>query len=75
MTGLGHRLIVQVPSLEPGQTAVPTLGAGRNAGNLVFAPVRSVLRTGWQFGNGYLQSPLRYEPEFGLLTEPGDEEM
>ncbi|MEV4974980.1 hypothetical protein [Streptomyces scopuliridis] len=73
--GLGHRLIVEIPSLEPGQTAVPTLGASRRVGNLAFAPVRTVLRQGWQFHNGYMQSLLRYEPEFGLLTEPGDEEF
>ncbi|MEV6594758.1 hypothetical protein [Streptomyces acidicola] len=71
----GHCLMVQVPSLEPGQTAVSTLGTGRNVSNLVFAPVKSVLRTSWQFHNGYLQSPLRYEPEFGLLTSPDDEEF
>ena len=75
LPGLGHRLIVEIPSLEPGQTAVPTLGASRRVGNLAFAPVRTVLRQGWQFHNGYVQSLLRYEPEFGLLTEPGDEEF
>jgi hypothetical protein len=75
LTDLGHCLMVQIPSLEVGQTAVQTLGAGRNVSNLVFAPVKSVLRESWQFSNGYLQSPLRYEPEFGLLTGPDDEEF
>ncbi|MCZ4508179.1 hypothetical protein O3Q52_08175 [Streptomyces sp. ActVer] len=73
--GLGHRLIVEIPSLEPGQTAVPTLGAGRRVGNLAFAPVRAVLRQGWQFHNGYVQSPLHYDPELGLLTDPDDDEF
>ncbi|MET8205852.1 hypothetical protein ABZT51_07345 [Streptomyces sp. NPDC005373] len=72
---LGHRLIVEIPSLEPGQTAVPTLGAGRRVGNLAFAPVRAVLRQGWQFHNGYVQSPLHYDPELGLLTDPDDDEF
>ncbi|MGW4167203.1 hypothetical protein ACWEGX_09765 [Streptomyces chartreusis] len=75
LTDLGHCLMVQVPSLTPGQTAVPTLGVGSRVSNLVFVPVRSVLREGWEFSNGYLQSPLRFEPEFGLLTDPDDDEF
>ncbi|WP_338704065.1 hypothetical protein V2W30_39925 (plasmid) [Streptomyces sp. Q6] len=55
---LGQGLIVEIPSLEPGRAAVPTLGASRRVGNPAFAPVRMVLRQGWQFHNGYVQSPL-----------------
>ncbi|MFF0013050.1 hypothetical protein [Streptomyces sp. NPDC005374] len=72
---LGHRLIVEIPFLEPRQTAVPTLGAGSRVGNLAFAPVRAVLRQGWQFHNGYVRSPLLYDPELGLLTDPDDDEF
>ncbi|MFF7216830.1 hypothetical protein ACFZAU_41020 [Streptomyces sp. NPDC008238] len=72
---LGHSVAVMVPPFgEP--EMVPTSGLDVPVtGNIVFAPVKSVLRAGWQIKNGFLHSRLRYEPKVGLLTDPDDDEF
>lgn len=71
----GHSLMVQIPSVEPAQIVMPSGDRAFRTSDFVFAPVKSVLRASWRLHNGHLQSPLRYEPEFGLLTDPGDDEF
>jgi hypothetical protein len=71
----GHCLMVMVPLVEH-QQIVP---AGNNefviTGRLQSASVKSVLSTGWEMKNRYIHTPLRYDEDFGLLTDPGDDEF
>ncbi|MFJ8966710.1 hypothetical protein ACIRG5_45675 [Lentzea sp. NPDC102401] len=40
------------------------------------APVKSVLRAGWTVReDGYVVTALPYDPQLGLVTEPGDDEF
>lgn len=42
---------------------------------LVAAPVRTVERVGWRMVDGFVVSPLPYDPGIGLVVEEGDEEF
>lgn len=42
---------------------------------LVAAPVKAVLKAGWEKKNGYLHSPLLCDRDFGLVTDPADDEF
>ncbi|MFJ8637244.1 hypothetical protein [Streptomyces sp. NPDC093568] len=70
----GHCLMVHIPSIGSEKIMMPPGGPARRTSEFVFAPVKSVLRAGWQLRNGYLESPLRYEHGLGLLTDPADNE-
>ncbi|MFF3277330.1 hypothetical protein ACFYWU_41380 [Streptomyces chrestomyceticus] len=71
----GHCLMVQVPSADRHAAAMPCGDVAKHTGDFTFAPVKAVLRAGWHLRNGYLESPLHYDPELGLLTDPKDDEF
>ncbi|WP_431959395.1 hypothetical protein [Actinacidiphila sp. bgisy160] len=63
----GHSLLVALGSLyaagvDPGAFMVP-------------APVKTVLRAGYTFRDGYPVADLPYDPTLGLVTDPGDDEF
>lgn len=71
----GHSILVMLDPVEPGMT-VPAAGNGAVVeGALLPAPVKAVLRAGWRVENGYIRTPVRYDPELGLLTDPEDDEF
>jgi hypothetical protein len=37
--------------------------------------VRAVLKASWEKKNGYLHSPLLCDLDFGLVTDPADDEF
>ncbi|WP_327391469.1 hypothetical protein OG728_39020 (plasmid) [Streptomyces microflavus] len=67
----GHSILV---SLDSEALADPP-GWQDLMDNLVPAPVKAVERAGWRMVEGFPVSRLPYDPELGLLTEPGDDEF
>jgi len=62
----GHSIVVALkqfypPGSDTGQVLVP-------------APVKAVLRVGYEQRDGYILVDLHYDNEIGLITQPGDEE-
>ena len=62
----GHSIVVALkqcytPGGDPRQFLVP-------------APVKAVLRAGYEQRDGYILVDLPYDNEIGLTTQPGDEE-
>ncbi|WP_405763849.1 hypothetical protein OG539_43465 [Actinacidiphila glaucinigra] len=72
----GHSVAVKVPPFGAPQMVPSTGHEIPVLSHFVFAPVKSVLRAGWQLkDDGFLYSQLRYEPNAGLLTDPDDDEF
>ncbi|MBT2394347.1 hypothetical protein J7E87_34345 [Streptomyces sp. ISL-1] len=63
------------PLVEQRQIVPTGSNEGVLTGMLVSAPVKTVLRAGWQVKHSYIHTPLRYDEALGLLTDPGDDEF
>lgn len=63
----GHSIVVVLTSqVQPGEDV---------EGSLVPAPVKAVLRVGYEArSDGYVWCDLPYDPDLGLVTDPGDDE-
>jgi hypothetical protein len=71
----GHSLLVLLDPVEKGVT-VPSATNATIDGQLVPVPVKAVLRAGWRLDeDGYVRTPVRYDPELGVLTDPEDDEF
>lgn len=69
----GHSLLIW-PDL-PGDATTATLTEDAAvSGALIPAPVKAVLAAGWELRDGYVHSPLPYDPQLGLLTDPEHDE-
>ncbi|WP_280426424.1 hypothetical protein [Nocardia carnea] len=61
--------------IDGGHSALVTLSATGEDGHEVAAPVKTVLRHGWTvLADGRIHADLPYDPQLGLITEPGDDE-
>jgi hypothetical protein len=65
-TDSGHNILIILP-MDYDDTSDLT-------GKLCPAPVKAVLRTGYQIRRGYVVCDLPYSPDVGLLTDPADDE-
>ena len=63
----GHSVLVIFPS--------DFREAGDLTNNLCPAPVKAVLRARFEARRGYIVCDLPYSKEYGLITEPGDDEF
>jgi hypothetical protein len=64
-TDSGHNLLVVFPADYQEQ--------GDLTGQLCPAPVKAVLRAGYQIRRGYIVCAIPYSPAVGLLTDPADD--
>ncbi len=66
-------------AIDSGHNVLVLLKADANAENrddlLVPAPVKAVVRTGWEIVDGYVVCDLPYSASLGLLTSPHDDEL
>ncbi|MGW0562841.1 hypothetical protein ACWDZ4_20035 [Streptomyces sp. NPDC003016] len=72
----GHCLLVVLDPVGTDGVVLSAGGAVPIEEACVPVPVKAVLRAGWRVSeDGYVHTPVRYDPTLGVLTDPEDDEF